>query len=48
MKIDFGPGYRVYYSQRGTRLLLLLAGGAKSSQAKDIQLAIRLARELQE
>lgn len=48
LKIDFGPGYRVYYSQRGTRLLLLLAGGAKSSQAKDIQLAIRLAREFQE
>lgn len=44
LKIDFGPGYRVYYTQRGTRLLLLLAGGDKSSQTKDIQLAIRLAR----
>jgi putative addiction module killer protein len=48
LKVDFGPGYRVYYSQRGTRLLLLLAGGDKSSQAKDIQLAIRLAREFKE
>ena len=48
LKIDFGPGYRVSYSPRGTRLLLLLAGGDKSSQAKDIQLAIRLAREFKE
>lgn len=44
LKIDVGPGYRVYYSQRGSRLLLLLAGGDKSSQSKDIDLAIRLAR----
>jgi len=48
LKIDFGPGYRVYYSLRGARLLLLLAGGDKSSQSKDIPLAIRLARELKE
>ena len=34
-----GPGYRVYYSQRGSRLLLPLAGGGKSSQSKDIELA---------
>ena len=45
LKIDFGPGYRVYYSKRGNRLLLLLAGGNKASQAKDIAKAIRLARE---
>jgi putative addiction module killer protein len=45
LKIDFGPGYRVYYSKRGNRLLLLLAGGNKASQAKDIARAIRLARE---
>jgi putative addiction module killer protein len=44
LKIDFGPGYRVYYSQRGTRLLLLLAGGDRSNQSKDIQLAIKLAK----
>jgi putative addiction module killer protein len=48
LKIDVGPGYRVYYSQRGSRLLLLLAGGDKSSQSKDIEAAIRLARNFQE
>ncbi len=48
LKVDFGPGYRVYYTQRGTRLLLLLAGGDKSTQQKDIQLAIKLARNFQE
>jgi putative addiction module killer protein len=44
LKIDFGPGYRVYYTQRGSRLILLLAGGDKSSQARDIEQAIELAR----
>ena len=44
LKIDFGPGYRVYYTQRGARLLVLLAGGDKSTQQKDIDLAIDLAR----
>ena len=48
LKIDVGPGYRVYYSQRGSRLLLLFAGGDKSSQSKDIDLAIRLARNFEE
>ena len=48
LKIDFGPGYRVYYTQRGARLLLLLAGGDKSTQHKDIQLAINLAKNFQE
>ena len=48
LKIDFGPGYRVYYSQRETRLLLLLVGGDKSSQQKDIQLAIKLAKNFKE
>ncbi len=48
LKIDVGPGYRVYYSQRGTRLLLLLAGGDKSTQQQDIALAIKLARNYQE
>jgi putative addiction module killer protein len=48
LKIDFGPGYRVYYSQRGKQLLLLLVGGDKSSQQKDIQLAIKLARNFKE
>jgi putative addiction module killer protein len=48
LKVDFGPGYRVYYSQRGTRLLLLLVGGDKSCQSKDIQLAIKLAKNFKE
>jgi putative addiction module killer protein len=48
LKIDVGPGYRVYYSKRGNRLLLLLIGGDKSSQDKDIAKAIRLASQFQE
>jgi len=48
LKIDVGPGYRVYYIKRGNRLLLLLAGGDKSSQRKDIEMAILLARNYQE
>ena len=48
LKIDFGPGYRVYYTQRGQRLLLLLIGGDKSTQQKDIAAAIRLARNFKE
>lgn len=48
LKIDFGPGYRVYYTQKGTSLLLLIVGGDKSTQQKDIAKAIRLARDFQE
>jgi putative addiction module killer protein len=48
LKIDFGPGYRVYYSLRGDRLLLLLAGGDKSTQDSDIESAIFLAKNYQE
>jgi putative addiction module killer protein len=48
LKIDIGPGYRVYYTIRGTRLLLLLAGGSKSTQNRDIANAIRLARNYEE
>ena len=44
LKVDVGPGYRVYYTQRGDRLLLLLIGGDKSTQSKDIAKAIRLSR----
>lgn len=44
LKVDAGPGYRVYYTQRGDRLLLLLVGGDKSTQPKDIAKAIRLAQ----
>jgi len=48
LKVDVGPGYRVYYSLRGTRLLLLLAGGDMSTQQKDIAAAIRLAKNFKE
>ena len=48
LKVDHGPGYRVYYAWRGTRLLLLLAGGSKSSQKRDIARAIQLNREIQD
>lgn len=46
LKIDHGPGYRVYFTRRGTELVLLLAGGDKSSQQQDIETAIRLAKEI--
>jgi putative addiction module killer protein len=46
MKIDFGPGYRVYYVQRGDVVVILLCGGDKSTQAGDIQLAKELATRL--
>lgn len=48
LKIDVGPGYRVYYTQRGNRLLLLLAGGDKASQQKDIEQALALAAGFEE
>lgn len=48
LKVDSGPGYRVHYTVRGTRLLLLLIDGDKSSQAKDILKARRLAKEFEE
>lgn len=48
LKIDFGPGYRVYYTERGEQLLLLLIGGDKSSQAKDIAKAQQLAKDFEE
>jgi putative addiction module killer protein len=48
LKIDVGPGYRVHYSQRGSTLLLLLAGGDKSTQDKDIPLAIKLSEGFEE
>jgi putative addiction module killer protein len=45
LKIDYGPGYRVYFTRRGDELVLLLAGGDKSTQQQDIDAAIRLAKE---
>jgi putative addiction module killer protein len=46
LKIDFGPGYRVYYTERGGELIVLLAGGDKSTQEQDIKAAIVLANNL--
>jgi putative addiction module killer protein len=48
LKIDVGPGYRVYYTQRGEEFIILLVGGDKSSQQRDISQAQALARHLQE
>lgn len=45
LRIDYGPGYRVYYSQRGREIVLLLIGGDKSSQQKDIDKAKKLNAE---
>lgn len=45
LRIDYGPGYRVYYLQRGSRLILLLCGGDKSSQPRDIENAHWIAEE---
>ena len=46
LRIDYGPGYRVYYAQRGQALVVLLAGGDKATQDRDIRAAIELARGL--
>jgi len=46
LRIDYGPGYRVYYKKHGRQVVILLAGGDKRTQAKDIKTALRLAENL--
>ncbi len=46
LRIDYGPGYRVYFTKRGRKLVILLAGGDKSTQTGDIKTALRLASNL--
>jgi putative addiction module killer protein len=46
LRIDYGPGYRVYFVPRGSDVVILLAGGDKRTQTADIRTALRLARDL--
>lgn len=46
IRIDYGPGYRVYFVRKGLAVIVLLAGGDKTTQATDIKTALRLARNL--
>lgn len=46
LRIDYGPGYRVYFIQRGREVVILLAGGDKRTQSRDIEKALELARML--
>jgi len=46
LRIDYGPGYRVYFTQRGRKVVILLAGGDKRTQERDIQTALGFARNL--
>jgi putative addiction module killer protein len=46
LRVDYGPGYRVYFVQRGASLVILLAGGDKRTQERDIELALELARSV--
>lgn len=48
LRIDYGPGYRVYFIRRGETIIILLCGGDKSTQEKDIETAKRLANEWRE
>jgi len=46
LRIVYGPGYRVYYKKQGQKVVILLAGGDKRTQAKDIKTALRLSQNL--
>jgi putative addiction module killer protein len=46
LRIDYGPGYRIYFTKVGSDIIILLAGGDKRTQTADIKRAIRLAKAL--
>jgi putative addiction module killer protein len=46
LRVDYGPGYRVYFKQQGRELVMLLVGGDKRTQSRDIERAVTLARDL--
>lgn len=46
LRVDYGPGYRVYFVQRGNEIVILLCGGDKSTQGKDIKQAIDMTKEV--
>ena len=47
LRIDYGPGYRIYFTKKGVRLIILLAGGDKTTQAGDIEKAKKLVQEME-
>ena len=48
LRIDYGPGYRVYFAQRGREIIILLCGGVKTGQARNIETAKRIVKNLEE
>ena len=47
LRVDYGPGYRLYFTRRGNVLIIMLAGGDKSTQRRDIRRAQKIAEELE-